>query len=211
MVPIVNSLPVAKKSNAGKKLVNKNSKPQMKRELGTVQQPQATVSVEEGKQFDIIKLKGESAENKNEFQKIRNELALVTSKMEISVKSLSNEMADLKIQLSKMKTHLTNSEQRNGKIISDLVQENRLLTAGFKQLKKCQTESTKSIVKKETKTPIQSDFHEVQALLEDKMENGKRVYLVRWKGFGSQHDSWVRESDLKCSQILKKYKNSKRQ
>lgn len=48
--------------------------------------------------------------------------------------------------------------------------------------------------------------YEVQAIIDHKQGNRKRSYLVRWKGYTENDNTWEREDNLKCSAILNKYK-----
>lgn len=50
-----------------------------------------------------------------------------------------------------------------------------------------------------------TDF-EVEKLLDHKTEKGNRYFFVRWKDYGPNSNSWVRENHLNCAEILKKYK-----
>lgn len=50
--------------------------------------------------------------------------------------------------------------------------------------------------------------YDVKEIVRHKKEKGKFLYLVRWDGYDSDEDSWVKEKDLNCPSILRKYKNS---
>lgn len=50
-----------------------------------------------------------------------------------------------------------------------------------------------------------TDIFEVAKLLNHKEENNKRSFLVRWKGYDSDNDTWEKESNLNCPRILKAY------
>lgn len=51
---------------------------------------------------------------------------------------------------------------------------------------------------------------EVQEILDDKLIDGRKHYLVRWKGFDNGHDSWEPRKNLHCPDILNKYDKCKR-
>jgi Chromo (CHRromatin Organisation MOdifier) domain len=57
--------------------------------------------------------------------------------------------------------------------------------------------------------PIHGDEFEVEALLDRKFfgrGNGKHLrYLVRWVGYGPEHDKWVALADLQCDELLQEY------
>lgn len=49
-----------------------------------------------------------------------------------------------------------------------------------------------------------NDF-EVEQILNHKKKKGKLYFLVRWKGFEPDDDSWEPEANLNCEKILKNY------
>lgn len=51
-----------------------------------------------------------------------------------------------------------------------------------------------------------SGVYEVEQLLGHKMEKSELVYLVRWKHYGPEDDTWESESNLSCPKILAEYK-----
>ena len=58
--------------------------------------------------------------------------------------------------------------------------------------------------------PIQlegEDHFEVEALLKHRSRGNSRQYLVRWLGYGPEHDEWVHEEELAdgAGVILKQY------
>lgn len=131
-----------------------------------------------------------------------------------TIKLLSAESQKLKLALEKTMAELKEKRAHEGKIISDLTRENRLLVAQVNQLQSSIVQSvpTKNVASvKPDKVKIENDYFEVEKLIDDKIEKNVRYYLVRWKRYSSCDDSWVRECDLKCQSILKKYKASKHQ
>lgn len=54
----------------------------------------------------------------------------------------------------------------------------------------------------------QPNMYDVKKIVGHKQNKGKFVYLVRWDGYSSDDDSWVKEKDLKCATILRKYKST---
>jgi len=55
-----------------------------------------------------------------------------------------------------------------------------------------------------------SEEYEVESILADKTSQGKRMYLVAWKGYSSAHYSWEPERNLSnAAEILKQYKKSR--
>ena len=53
------------------------------------------------------------------------------------------------------------------------------------------------------------DYFEVEALLKYRSRGTSRQYLVRWLGYGPEHDEWIYEEELAdgAEAILKQYKD----
>ena len=61
--------------------------------------------------------------------------------------------------------------------------------------------------------PIQvegEDHFEVEALLKHRSRGNSWQYLVRWLGYGPEHNEWVHEAELAdgAEAILRQYKDS---
>lgn len=48
-------------------------------------------------------------------------------------------------------------------------------------------------------------LYEVEKILNHRNVGRKMTFLVRWKNYGTEHDSWVNNSDLHCEEILRTY------
>lgn len=55
-----------------------------------------------------------------------------------------------------------------------------------------------------SKIESEDDIYEVDELLDHRVRN-QREFLVRWKGFGPEADSWERESNIFCPKTLNAY------
>lgn len=104
------------------------------------------------------------------------------------IQELQNENKDLK---SASETHVH--------------RENKQLIAKVKQLRRSSCAATitpkKSIPKRE-----KQEEYEVENIVRHRGRKGKRDFLVRWKNFSKEHDTWVKETDLSCPTILNEYK-----
>ncbi|KAF2898870.1 hypothetical protein ILUMI_07298 [Ignelater luminosus] len=74
--------------------------------------------------------------------------------------------------------------------------------------------SAKKDAEKEKPTEEEDDTedsaqYEVQEVLDQKMIRGVRHYLIRWKGYEPESDSWEPESTLQCADLIKKFKASR--
>lgn len=93
--------------------------------------------------------------------------------------------------------------EKDARII-DLLTENGDLKAKIEDLESKVNKSTRS----RRQSTIQRDY-EVERLLDDKIVRGKRKFLVHWKNFGSEYDTWENEHNLNCPDILQGYWTSK--
>jgi len=48
--------------------------------------------------------------------------------------------------------------------------------------------------------------YEVEQVVDEKMVRGVRHYLIRWKGYEPESDTWEPESTLDCADLIKKFK-----
>ena len=57
---------------------------------------------------------------------------------------------------------------------------------------------------------VEGEAHyEVEALLKHRKRRRGRQYLVRWTGYGPEHDEWVHEGELgHAKNMLKNYKEA---
>lgn len=123
------------------------------------------------------------------------------------LRTLSAELDELQSELSNAKTKLTEQEAKNTQTISDLNRKNQMLDARLKQLENgIRQQKTYN----ETNDSVKSDENvfEVEKLIGHKKKNGCMLFLVRWQNFSPEHDSWERESNLMCPDILKEYKRT---
>ncbi|KAF5294597.1 hypothetical protein FQA39_LY13356 [Lamprigera yunnana] len=76
------------------------------------------------------------------------------------------------------------------------------------QIKRKKSEKRKSPkkTKKELKDEIQ---YEAEEILDEKMVKGVRYYLIHWKGYDEESDTWEPESTLECEELIKKFKEQK--
>lgn len=50
--------------------------------------------------------------------------------------------------------------------------------------------------------------YEVEKIIEEKTERGKKMYLVKWKGYSHSDNTWEPESSLSCPDLVAAYKKS---
>lgn len=103
----------------------------------------------------------------------------------------------------------------------DLTRENKTLTARIKQLqtdsgrsgiesreKKHGNKNNNSVLGERNAASSDSsggDVYEVDQILSHKTLRGKKLFLIRWKGFDPSHDTWERKENLNCPRKLQNY------
>lgn len=49
------------------------------------------------------------------------------------------------------------------------------------------------------------NVYEVEKVMSHKIRNNVRYFLIRWKGYDSDSDTWEREENLNCPRLVKQY------
>merc|ERR1711917_115298 len=71
----------------------------------------------------------------------------------------------------------------------------------------CLTQKTKFV----EKMSESEEEYEVDKIVDDKIEDGEKMYLIRWKGFASDDDTWEPISNLECPDNIKEYERVKKE
>lgn len=132
--------------------------------------------------------------------KIVDELLLMKSenqKIYLSLQQKNREIEKVKRDCQNQTEDLLLKNDEALKEIKRLTHENKVLTAQNNQLKLAENVADSD------------NIYEVEKLMNHRIVNGKMSFLVRWKNYGPKHDSWVKQSDLHCDNILKTYLNLK--
>lgn len=178
---------VARRSNA--------SKPQDKSNVSWQREKQNLVQ-------QIVSLKAESQKYLLELKNKQSECSSLFSKNQELVRQFDVQVSELDA-VKKTLTIQADENMRNKKIILDLSRENQLLQARNKQLQTGIDQNSQQ------KNSIAKDVqYEVEKILEQKKQKGVWLYKIRWKGYGAEHDTWEKESNLKCPKILKAFKKT---
>lgn len=83
--------------------------------------------------------------------------------------------------------------------------ENKKLVAKVKQIRRSSIAVTVTPHKSSPKPEKQNNYEE-ENIVKHRGKKDKREFLVRWKNFSKEHDTWVKETNLSCPAILNKYK-----
>lgn len=103
-----------------------------------------------------------------------------------------------------LQNELKESRQTYLNNIHQLTKQKKLYADQIKQLQS----ATVNII--QNKTAESDSNYEAESILRHKTSKGKRSYLVRWMGYSSEDDNWVKEDNLFCPNILTAYKKRKR-
>lgn len=122
--------------------------------------------------------------------------------MQQLIKQQSAQMNKLESELSEQCAKYNKKCAQNETQISDLLHAKKLLEARNNQLQKGVDQQ--KLVQKQDEADC-CDEYEVEKLLDYKMKKGVRFYLVRWVGYSEEYDTWEKESNLDCQEILDAY------
>merc|ERR1711920_395866 len=61
-----------------------------------------------------------------------------------------------------------------------------------------------------TEMSSEEEEFEVDMIINDRIEKGEEQYLIRWKNYGPNDDTWEPESNLDCPEIIAAYKEQKK-
>lgn len=126
------------------------------------------------------------------------------SSLSQQIRVLTSKFNVLKEKFEVMLAESASKNIKNQQTISDLIQEKELLQALNKQL---QTGIDQQRQLKDKRNDS-SDVYNVESILEQKKKKGVWFYKIRWEGFGPEYDTWEKESNLHCPQILDEFKRS---
>lgn len=150
------------------------------------------VSLQTENQKNTLNLKNQATEHKAfvlEKQTIEKQLSE-------KVQLLSTEIIKLQSKLEQIKMEHSSLKSEHGKAVADLKLKIQSLPAQNNQLKT-------GILQKKTMT---ENVFEVDKLIDHKKRIDGFYFLVRWKNFNSNDDTWEHERNLMCPKILNDYK-----
>lgn len=167
---------------------------------------------------EIDSLKSENQYVNFQLNEHKSDLAKIKLKFnqmadEFNVKSTKT-LTDLKIsalEREKLKKELVEYRAIDKKLIDKLVAEKMILSARVQQLQTC-TNLNVSHSDEHTldKNDDAENVYEVDKLIADEKDGKTHYYLVRWKGYGREYDTWEKEQNLSCPTLLAEYKKKKR-
>lgn len=150
-----------------------------------------------------------------ELETCRNAYNKILSKHEKDKTAAQSKHNQLSVHIESLESSISQLNMVNGKLNSDMVVSNtksRELEIVCDQLKdeNAKLRADIAVAKINICKCTQSEF-EVENILDDKIEKRRKYYLIKWKGYDDNFNSWEKKSALKCSQLLNKYLKIKSQ
>lgn len=158
----------------------------------------------------IVSLKAESQNIHLQLKNKELECTSLSSKnqaLELQIGVQISELNGLKKTLENMSANQAKKTKENQKIVSDLSLEIKLLKARSKQLQ-TGIDDHAQLKDKANHSATENDEYEVEKILERKKQKGVWFYNIRWKGYDWKYDTWEKESNLQCPEILNAFKLS---
>lgn len=144
-----------------------------------------------------------------ELKKIHQELFYKYKRLEKENSKLKNKIKKLEVSPSRGSNKTILNE--NKRLLAKISQLNRISistpiikASTPKNIEKSSVEKRLDSTKKKRAIVPKAVF-EVDKLIDHRGRKGKREFLVRWKHFDSEDDTWEKEENLSCPKILAKY------
>lgn len=160
----------------------------------------------------VVSLKTENQQLALQLRSEQLEKASLKSELQNMAHQINTQSAEINILRSKLSEESAKYNGMNAKNdvkISNLTRAKDLLEARNKQLQK--GIGQRAVAEKRDEDEDENDddnVYEVEKLVDHIMEKGVRYYLVHWKGYSKRHDTWEKESNLNCPNILMAYNAS---
>lgn len=138
--------------------------------------------------------------------KVENRQKARQFKQNIEKTSLHSKISES--QLESLKKRYEEEKSNDKKLIDKLVLEKKQLTARVNQLQACSSSNETHDDERAQSGEVNTEY-EVDKLIADEEVGKIRYYLVRWKGFGRDDDTWEKGTNLSCPKIFEEYKKSK--
>lgn len=156
----------------------------------------------------IQELADSKEENQNLFFEVQRQQKKITS-LEEKVSNLNTQLSQISVERNEEKEQLQTNLANQEKRIEELIRERNSMQAKYKQLMSCTKSNHHSQKSNESNKEEEKDEYEVETILKHENRKGNRRFLIRWKNYSPSYDTWEKESNLNCPEILTKYLQSK--
>lgn len=136
---------------------------------------------------------------------INREKANAEQQLSEKVHQLTEELKIAQSQASVLKSSFAEQNKCDKKTIAQLTYENKTLQARLSQLQ-FGIDQQKGSTNDSEQKKSDDDVYEVADLINHKKKKNVMHYLVRWNNFTPEDDTWEREDNLMCPEILVSYK-----
>lgn len=159
----------------------------------------------------IVALKGENHQNllsQKKKQAQYDALLLTNQKLGHTISeneaAFSMQLKELQLKLLKTENEISEIKSNSEKLISDLKREKQMLMAQVSQYKTGMQQKS-CFENQNSRSKVVNEEYEVDAILKHRETSSGREYLIHWKGYGSEEDSWEKAANLSCPKMLNKY------
>lgn len=180
-------------------------------EMETVQSQNTNAQIESLKREkehiikELVKTKGQNQKLILQLQQKRRELELLKKSAEERICDLTKNVHNYKSEKNVLEKEMNSEKtknQNNMKTITNLRREVSLLSA---QINGLQSVSQQNHEQSSAENINNSEEFEVESIVDHRILKRHRKFLVKWKDYSSDHDLWVEECDLHCTEILTEY------
>lgn len=157
---------------------------------------------------DLVITKGENQKLILQLQQMKRELDHFKNVSSENNHKLTENIHRITLEMNVLKQQLNSEKSKNqnsSKTITDLQREISLLSAQITSLQSASQQCQKSSLAESENKNKENGVYAVECILAHRVLKRYRTFLVRWENYSSEHDTWVKEKNLYCQEMLKEY------